>query len=274
LTEDGGVARDPTRRLLFRLALVAGGMALSPSVALGRPGPSLPEGLTPGEQGRVAAVLSGDTLDLDGGLRVRLAGIRAPAPARHDRPAPPWAAEATTATRRFVLGETVRLHYADDRRDRWNRALAHVVRPDGAWLQAHLLMQGLARVYTWPRTATGGCTLLDLERTARAGRAGLWADRFYRIRNPGETWGDLDSWQIVEGRVAIVRGTGYLNFGRDWRNDFTFRLESPVRRAFKSAGLEIADLIGRRVRGRGWIYPLNGPMIDLTHTAQLEVLEE
>jgi len=171
----------------------------------------------------------------------------------------------------------VTLFYGDDRRDRWRRALAHVRREDGAWLQGHLLQRGFARVYTWPRTATGARAMLDLERTARANRRGLWSDRFYRVRNPAETWGDLDSWQVVEGRVvdaAIVRGTGYLNFGLDWRNDFTFRLESPARRAFRAAGLDIMDLIGWRVRGRGWVYPTNGPMIDLTHPAQLEVLED
>ena len=242
-----------------------------------RPGPHLPDGLTPGEQGRVAAILSADTIDLEDGLRVRLAGIQGPAPARDGRPAWPLSVEAAVATGSLCLGQPVSLFYAVDRRDRWQRALAHLTLEDGTWVQGHLLQRGFARVYTWPRTATGARTMLDLERTARANRRGIWADRFYRIRNPGETWGDLDSWQIVEGRVvdaAVVRGTAYLNFGQDWRNDFTFRIESDARRAFKSAGVDLRDLTGRRVRGRGWVYPTNGPMIDLTHPAQLEVMED
>ena len=83
--------------------------------------------------------------------------------------------------------------------------------------------------------------------------------------------------QIVEGRVvdaATVRGTTYLNFGTDWRSDFTFRIESNARRAFKRVGVDLASLTGVRVRGRGWVFPLNGPMIDLTHPEALEVLEE
>ncbi|WP_051244917.1 thermonuclease family protein [Thalassobaculum salexigens] len=267
----------PTRRSLLRTALVAGGAVLLSGAKPARPGPPLPAGLTPGETGRVAAVLSADTIDLEDGLRVRLAGVQGPAPTRDGSPAWPHAVEATVETSAACLGRTVTLHYADDRRDRWQRALAHLVVDDGTWLQGHLLQRGLARVYTWPRTATGARSMLDLERTARANRRGIWADRFYRIRNPSETWGDLDSWQIVEGRVvdaALVRGNAYLNFGLDWRNDFTFRAESDARRAFRKAGIELPDLTGRRVRGRGWVYPTNGPMIDLTHPAQLEVLED
>lgn len=274
-----------TRRALLRSALAAGGAAALAGTAppaAARPGPALPADLAPGETGRVAAILSADTIGLEDGLRVRLAGIQTPSPARAGRPAWPLAAEAAAETGRLCLGRTITLHYAEDRRDRWQRALAHVMVQDGApdgrtWLQGHLLQHGFARVYTWPRTATGARAMLDLERTARANRRAIWAERFYRIRNPGETWGDLDSWQIVEGRVAdaaVVRGTGYLNFGLDWRNDFTFRIESDARRGFRKAGIDLTSLTGRRVRGRGWVYPTNGPMIDLTHPEQLEILED
>lgn len=271
------MASRPTRRSLLRTALVAGGAVILSGAKLARPGPALPGGLTPGEAGRVTAILSGDTIDLEDGLRVRLAGVQTPAPARDGSPAWPLAVEAASETGSLCLGQPVTLHYADDRRDRWQRALAHVLLGDGTWVQGHLLQRGFARVYTWPRTAIGARTMLDLERTARANRRGIWAERFYRIRNPSETWGDLDSWQVVEGRVvdaAIVRGTAYLNFGLDWRNDFTFRIESDARRAFKQAGIDLTSLAGQRVRGRGWVYPTNGPMIDLTHPAQLEILEE
>lgn len=276
----------PTRRTLLRSALAVGtactagviGSALpvDPAGAV-RPGPTLPAGLAQGETGRVTAIHSADTVDLETGQRVRFAGIQGPATAGAGRSAWPLAVEAAMATGMACLGKSVTLHYGEDRRDRWRRALAHVVTEDGDWLQGHLLRDGFARVYTWPRTATGSRDMLDLERTARANRRGIWSERFYRIRNPDETWGDLDSWQIVEGRVvdaAVIRGTGYLNFGLDWRTDFTFRIESDARRAFKRAGIDPVGLTGLRVRGRGWVYPTNGPMIDLTHPAQLEVLED
>jgi len=244
---------------------------------MGRPGPAAPAGLSEGLAGRVAAVLGADTLDLEDGTRVRLAGVQVPQPARDGRAAWPHATEAAVAVGHATLGRSVRLWHPEDARDRWGRALAHLVRDDGLWLQGALLMEGLARVHTQPRTATGAGLMLDLERTARAARLGIWGERFYRVRNPDETWGDIDSVQVVEGRVVdatVIRGTAYLNFGTDWRRDFTIRAAAEARRAFGRAGIDLGDLSARRVRARGWVFPLNGPMIDLTHPAALEVLEE
>jgi len=259
------------------VAAIAALPFVMPAIAGARPGPTLPAGLTEGAAGRVVTVDAADTIALEDGTSVRLAGVQPPRPARDGQPAWPFAADATVAVERAVLGRAVRLWHPEDRRDRWGRALAHVVRDDGHWLQGALLTDGWARVHTFPRTATGARLMLDLERSARAGRRGIWRHRFYRVRNPDETWRDLDSVQIVEGRVvdaAVVRGTAYLNFGLDWRRDFTFRAEPEVRRIFLRAGIDLADLTGIRVRGRGWVYPRNGPMIDLTHPEAFEVLEE
>jgi len=272
---DHGKPRITRRRVGAGLACL---VLAGPATAAGaRPGPAAPDGLDRGKAGRVSAIRDGGTIGLEDGTTVRLAGIQTPEAARGDRPAWPLATEAATAVGQALLGNDVTLWHPDDREDRWGRSLAHVVRDDGLWMQGALLMAGLARVYTQPRTATGARLMLDLERTARAARLGIWRQRFYRVRNPAETWGDLDSVQIVEGRVvdaAVVRGTAYLNFGADWRRDFTFRAKPDVRRAFARAGIDLADLTGQRVRGRGWVFPLNGPMIDLTHPEGLEVLEE
>ncbi len=232
-------------------------------------------GLTAGETGTVHTVASGDTVSLESGLTVRLAGVEAPAVAA-DGPAWPLAEIARETTRSLLAERRVILLYAEDRRDRWRRAIAHLVRlPDHLWAQGHLLDAGLVRVRTTRSTASGANRLLALERTARSNRLGIWADRFYRIRNPGETWEDLDSFQIVEGRVADaaeVRGTIYLNFGTDWRRDFTFRIQRDARRRFRRYVDVPSDLTGRAVRGRGWVFLRNGPMIDLTHPEQLELL--
>lgn len=236
------------------------------------------DGLVPGETGTVARLHAADTLELTSGMQVRLSGIQLPDPGRDGGGPWPFADDAEAAVGELAVGRRIGLYYDADRRDRWRRAIAHVVLLEtGVWLQARLLEMGLARVRTTPQTALGSGALLAAERSARARGTGLWAHPFYRIRNPNETWGDLDSFQIVEGRVvdaAAVRGTAYLNFGTDWRRDFTFRLRPPARRALLRAGLDPASLVGRRVRGRGWVFPANGPMIDLTHRAQLEVLDD
>ena len=45
-------------------------------------------------------------------------------------------------------------------------------------------------------------------------------------------------------------------------------------RTFRRAGVDPTSLEGRRVRVRGWLQSLNGPMIEVTHPEQIEVLEE
>jgi micrococcal nuclease len=80
---------------------------------------------------------------------------------------------------------------------------------------------------------------------------------------------------VVEGRirkVATVRKTTYLNFGDNWRDDFTITLTSRSRRMFEKTGLSLADLAGKRIRIRGWVKSRNGPMITATHPEQLEIL--
>ena len=51
--------------------------------------------------------------------------------------------------------------------------------------------------------------------------------------------------------------------------DLDFALERPGREGF-----DLAAYDGRRVRVRGWLKSLNGPMIEVTHPEQIEVLEE
>ena len=102
------------------------------------------------------------------------------------------------------------------------------------------------------------------------------AARFDGTRDAEAAGGHLGSFQLVEGRVleaAVVRGRAYLNFGADWREDFTVTLAPKVRRRFEAEGIDPRDYRGTRLRVRGWLKSYNGPMIEVTHPEQIEVLE-
>ena len=84
----------------------------------------------------------------------------------------------------------------------------------------------------------------------------------------------VDSVQIVEGIVtstADVRGQIYLNFGADYKTDFTIAIARKYRRKFEA--IDPLSLEGARVRVRGWIELYNGPMIWIDHPERLEVLD-
>jgi len=235
--------------------------------------------LAPGGSAEVIAVIDGDTLVLDDGREVRLVGLQAPKLplGRPGFAAWPLAAEAKAALAGLTLGRRVRLAYGGRRGDRYGRLLAHLFDAEtGAWVQGALLAAGMARVYSFADNRARVAEMLALERAARAAGRGIWGDPFYAPRSAAEAGAHLGGFELVEGRVltaAAVRGTVYLNFGADWRSDFTVAIRPAARETFAAAGVDPLAYAGRLIRVRGWLKSYNGPMIEATHPEQIEVLE-
>ena len=257
-------------RLAAVLLLV---LAANVAVAADDPAVPPPPGLAVEREARVVEVIDAGTVLLDDGETVRLAGIEA-AGLGHGGAASPDARQALAA---LVQGRRVGLALGGTGRDRYGRLRAHLVRmDDGAWIQGALLARGLARVHSLVDDRTAVDEMLAIERRARSRGLGLWSQSRYRVRAAGEAGAGLGSFQLVEGRVraaAVVRGRGYLNFGADWREDFTVSIGPRDRRRFEAAGIAVEDYEGRLVRVRGWVESFNGPMIEATHPEQIEVLE-
>ena len=240
--------------------------------------PALPAGLSDGGTAAVVEIIDGDTLVLDDGRQVRLVGIQAPKLplGRAGFKAWPLAAEAKQALSALTLGRTLTLAYGGRRLDRHNRVLAHLYDAEGGWIQGRLLSLGMARVYSFADNRALVPEMLTQERASRAARRGIWAHAFYAVRGADEAERHIGDFELVEGRVravAIVRGQAYLNFGDDWREDFTVTIRPAARRRFEAAGLDPAAYEGRRIRARGWLKSYNGPMIEATHPEQLEVID-
>ena len=232
-----------------------------------------PDILHPGTTVVVAAI-DGDTLQLADGRLVRLAAIMAP------KDWEPLAAAAHAALTQAV-GRSLRLEFGARQTDRHGRLLAQAwfATADGTkdiWLQEMLLTQGLARVASTDDTRSLAPELLRIEAQARNARRGVWADPAYRVRSLEDAGHALNSFQIVEGRVvtaARVHGGAYLNFGADYKTDFTLRFDGESLRRLQESGIDLKSLVGVRLRARGWLRYFNGPLIDITHPEQIEVLE-
>lgn len=233
-------------------------------------------GPTPATSAKVIAIVDGDTLRLDSGQQVRLVGLQAPKLplGRKNFKAWPLGAEAKAALAELTLDKRIQLSYGGRKSDRHGRLLAHLHDGNGRWIQGELLRMGFARVYSFPDNRSRVREMLTIEREARRAERGIWALDFYRIRHADRLRGTIDTFQIVEGRIrdiATVRGRTYLNFGADWRTDFTISVSRADRRRFERNS--IGEMKGRLVRVRGWISWRNGPMIDATHPEQIEVIE-
>lgn len=267
-------------------AIKAGWLVLLLALAVAPPAAASPELETLGPAlkdagaARVTQVIDGDTVMLDDGREVRFVGIQAPKlplgrPGFEEWPLAP---EAKAEVEAMIGGEAVAVHPGTTERDRHGRVLAHLFRQrDGLWVQGAMLRRGLARVYTFPDNRLLAREMLEAEGEARAAARGIWALDWYAVRDaqaladqPGPV---PDGYYLVRGTVkdvARVRGTTYLNFGADWRTDFTVMVDAAARRLFEEAGLDLAALEGREVLARGWIRSRNGPMIEATHPEQLQ----
>lgn len=246
-----------------------------------------------GERHNVVAVVDAETLRLDDGSELRLIGAMAPrnpaddAPLQHGATAderwPPEVA-AREALSSLALGHAVDLVGHGASRDRYGRRLAqaYIAPADGGervWLQRALVAAGHARAYGIPGSYDCVAELIAAERMAREKRMGLWSLAVYDPR-PARRTRDLialrETFQIVEGTVTRARRTKrgiFLDFGRDWRWDFSLAILPAAERSDQRWASGLLDLAGKRVRVRGWIVRRNGPAIEIGDPSQIEVLD-
>lgn len=272
-------------RLSRRTALAVGAASIFCLGNIKTPSAAAPKaGQRPGETGRVARVIDGDSfvlaLEDDSELSVRLSAVQAPRLGLRTRSAWPYAQESKAGLSALIQGRVVQLFYGGETRDRYGRAVAQVYTLDGGvqrdlWVQGEMLRLGLARVLSWPGELADIDRLYALETEARDRMRGIWAREFYAVRrpDPDPLAQFVDSVQLVEGVVtstADVRGRVYLNFGADYKTDFTIAIAKKNAKRF--AAINPVGLAGARVRVRGWIEMINGPMIWLDHPGRLEIL--
>ncbi len=237
----------------------------------------------------IVGVENSETLRLADGRKVRLLGTLGPRPplttsnATTQTTAWPPERRAREALKKLVDGREVTLAFDRRRQDRYGRWMAHVfVWHNGQrfWVQGELLAHGHARAYVLPGNTACVAELIGHERLARDPARGVWRLRHYRVLKPEPAGWLLGKrrhrFEIVSGiiaDVAVVKSKIYLNFGRNWKQDFTAALP---KRALHGTQYSLADIIalkGSRVRVRGWIERNNGPYIKLAHPGLIELLE-
>jgi len=227
------------------------------------------------ESGRIAAVIDPVSFQLADGSEVRLEGLGPPrAPAHHDG-AWPLLDEATQEARELIGAGPIEFAPTGEP-DRYGRVIAQAWLADGTWLNGALVERGLARVETTVDQRRCAVEALALEEDAREARHGMWRLSAYEVLEALETSAYTNDFQIVRGVIAEateVRGRIYLNFGTDWRTDFTVTIAPRDVATFAEAGLDPLSWAGRAIRVRGWLEWYNGPMIEASHPEQIELPE-
>lgn len=162
------------------------------------------------------------------------------------------------------------------RMNRMGHHIAHLVRArDETWTQGMLIALGVARVRTTKYNPEMAAQMLNLEDQARTQKVGLWAMDEYTVLTPAGTFKHIGSYQVIEGQVISVsmrRNKLYLNFGNNWKQDFTVRVSPNRYQDFEKNGLPPRRWSGKHIRVRGWLESYNGPFLDIDHPERIEAL--
>lgn len=225
--------------------------------------------------GTVTEILKPDQVRLDDGKVYTLDGLRVP-PRRNGN--------AMGYLQQKLLNKKVGLYInptlKDGKTDRYGNTFVHVMLEDGSWVQGDMVSRGLAWAYSTPTNRDLIEPLYKLEAAARQQGAGFWSDPEYAVKDAQTIEKTYGSFQIFEGKIRGVRtkdGFAYLNFGADPTKDFTITLQRQVFPEFTgTTDNEVFypnELTNRKIRIRGWVESVSGPMISLTHREQIEFLD-
>ena len=215
-----------------------------------------------------AQVKSAREIELAGKDILLLAGIEVP-PLLQSR------AQARLA----ALIEKKDLRYAplDPAPDRYGRIIAEAAAKE-TWLQGTLVEEGLALAQ--PLGLKNPCCneLMALEQKARTNKAGAWAqpESVQLAATDSEALKKAaGQFAVVEGKVLSVGERDYaifLNFGKNYRQDFAVMVLKKHRAAFE-AKQALTALQGKRVRVRGIMEAKAAPRLRLEEPEAMEVLE-
>jgi len=142
------------------------------------------------------------------------------------------------------------------------------------WLQSYWISRGTA---LWqgagPYPLNLKKQLLEAERQAQEKKHGVW--RYVHVETVQEVMelSNFNGFHIVHGKVVSVRkvrGTTYLNFGEDWRTDFTVAILPNFKRNFKGKDWNLDTLENKWISIRGQLRSYNGPYLELYYPEQVE----
>lgn len=117
-------------------------------------------------------------------------------------------------------------------------------------------------------------SLFAAEVTARTQRVGLWKNDAVAIPHQ-QAKQALNHYALIVGmveEVSLQRAGAYINFGADWKKDFTIYV--PKKTVTQMDSTALVALKGKEVLVRGYVHSYYGPRITLLNPQMMEVMDE
>lgn len=123
---------------------------------------------------KVTRVVDGDTIEIEGGEKVRYIGIDTPETMDPRKPVQCFGVESSKKNKELVEGKTVRLEKDITDRDKYNRLLRYVWL-DNTLINLALVEGGFAYSYSYPPDIKYQDKFVTAQKEAREAKVGLWS---------------------------------------------------------------------------------------------------
>jgi|SRR3989344_3772732 len=129
----------------------------------------VPDGMT-----LITKVVDGDTVEIEGGARVRLIGIDTPETVDPRKPVQCFGLQASDYTKSLLAGVAVKLEKDIEDKDKYNRLLRYIYLADGTFINLKLVADGYASAYPYPPNIAHAVEFREAQANARESKLGLW----------------------------------------------------------------------------------------------------
>ena len=167
------------------------------------------------ESHAVQRVVDGDTVVLSEMGPVRLIGVDTPETQDPPKPVQYYGSEASAFLQSMLSGQSVRVEYDHQRRDKYQRTFAYLFLSDGTFVNREIIRQGFGHAYlTYPFAYAED--FRAAEREAREAERGLWGQS--PAKAAATAVGPSPVWVNTSSRVYHCPGTRY--YGKTARGDY------------------------------------------------------
>ncbi|AFJ02470.1 nuclease-like protein [Methylophaga frappieri] len=199
---------------------------------------------------QVRRVHDGDTVILGNGESVRLLNINAPEVESGVSVAEPQGQAARDWLRQQIGNGPVWLRFDVERRDKYDRRLAHVFLENDRHLNLELLQQGLASLTIHPPNLLYADAMQQAEQQAKAAKIGIWNGQDYPLRQakselPTSERRGWQRWRITVDSIRETRNDIWLMAG----DNLSLRISKQNRHLFA----DLNSYLGRQLEVTGWL---------------------
>lgn len=222
-------------------------------------------------QHQVDYVYDGDTLVLENGERVRLLNINAPEISSRHRDGEQGGEAAKAWLKQQIGNRPIYLRFDNEKRDKYDRLLAHIFLEDERHLNAEMLSEGLASLTVHPPNLLYVDQMQAAQQQAIDKQIGLWDGRAYPLKT---TRADLETsarrgwqrWQITPTEIKTTRSQIWLMAGE--------RLSLRIRKEQLTLFDDPQAYLNKNLEVRGWLSRRgNDYFLQVLHPSAIDVLD-